>query len=531
MRTRFPPEPSGHLHLGHAKALHLSHALARENGGSFHLRFDDTNPETERSEHVEGIKRDVRWLGADWDGGALFASDHFERLHALALRLIRAGKAYVDDLPAHEISRLRGTLERGGEDSPFRGRPVRENLDLFARMGAGEFPDGSRCLRAKIDMKAPNVTMRDPVLYRIRSAPHHRTGTRWRIYPTYDFTHPLSDSIEGITHSLCTLEFEDHRPLYDWLCRTLDVHHPRQIEFARLNLDHTVMGKRHLARLVDGGLVGGWDDPRLPTIAGMRRRGYTPSSIRAFCERVGVTKKETSIGPAALEACVREELDASAPRRLAVLDPVRVTVEDWEGDDVDIEVPNHPLDPSLGTRTVTFGRELFIERADFAEDPPKGYRRLAPGRGVRLKYAFILEHAGHSKDADGRVTGISCRLVRGSLGGRVPEGAAKPKGIVGWVHAGRAADAEVRLYGPLLSVPRARADSLEDDLAPDSLRVARAKVEPRLAGAAVGEAFQFERQGYFRVDEDSREGRPVLNRTVELKDPWARRAALASKTL
>ena len=518
--TRFPPEPNGFLHIGHAKAICLSYALAQENGGSFHLRFDDTNPEKESEEYVEAIKRDVSWLGADWGENLFFASDYFGRLYDLAVELIKRQKAYVDDLSAGDIRRYRGTLTEPGKNSPYRDRTVQENLDLFARMRQGAFNDGEKSLRAKIGMASPNINMRDPVVYRIRHARHHRTGDRWCIYPTYDFTHPLSDSIERITHSLCTLEFEDHRPFYDWICQSLGVHHPRQIEFARLNLDYTVMSKRHLARLVEGGTVAGWDDPRLPSVAGMRRRGYTPESVREFCAKIGVTKKDSSISVATLEACVREQLEPSSRRRFGVLDPLEVKVVNWEGGDRQIEVADHPGNPSMGSRTIGFGKTLYIEREDFAENPEKKYFRLAPGRIVRLKYAYILEYVGHSTDEEGRVTRIECTYVEGSLGGVVPEGIKKPKGIIHWVSAHGCVEAEVRLYDRLLKVAKTEGGDLEDCLNDESLRLVDAKVEASLSDVRPGDTFQFERKGYFCVDEDSRRERIVFNRTVTLKDAW-----------
>ena len=521
--TRFPPEPNGHLHLGHAKALLLSYAVAQEFGGIFHLRFDDTNPEKDAQEFVESIEEDVAWMGISWDG-LFFASDYFGQLHDYAVELIKKGLAFVDDLSPGEISRHRGSLVEGGQNSPFRGRSVEENLDLFGKMRRGEFEEGQCCLRAKIDMSAPNINMRDPVLYRIRHGDHYRTGKSWCVYPTYDFTHPLSDSLEGITHSLCSLEFEDHRPLYDWLCRSLGVHHPRQMEFARLNLDYTLMGKRHLRELVEGGgPMAGWDDPRLPTLKGLRRRGYTPEAIGDFSFAVGVTKKESVISLSTLEHHGRKDLDRRCERRFVILRPLKVVLVNWdEEEDLKLQVPNHPKDESLGRRTVSFGPHLYIEREDFEVDPPKKYFRLAPGRSVRLKYAYILEYVGHREDGEGRVVEVQCTYRKDSLGGVTPPGMKRPKGIIGWVEAGRALEVEVRLYDRLLKRPRPTGQRMEDNLNPHSLEILTALAEEGVKGARVGEQFQFERQGYFRVDEETGPGSLVFNRTVSLKDTWAK---------
>ena len=517
---RFPPEPNGHLHLGHAKAVCLNYTLAQRHKGGFHLRFDDTNPEKESDEFVESIKRDVRWLGADWGESLFFASDYFDQLYEYAVQLIKKGKAFVDDLSAEEIRKFRGDLKGGGQNSPHRERSIDENLKLFTEMKEGKFKNGEKCLRAKIDMNSPNINMRDPVIYRIRHASHHRTGTKWCIYPTYDFTHPLSDSIERITHSLCTLEFEDHRPLYDWPCKELEIHHPRQIEFARLNLDYTVMSKRLLARLIEEKFVTGWDDPRLPTLSGMRRRGYSPESIRNFCEQIGVTKKESVISIKTLESCIREELNKEAGRRFAVVNPLKVTVVNWEGEDKAIEVPNHPLDPDQGKRPIMFGRHLYMEREDFAQTPPPKYFRLAPGKNIRFKYAYILEYEDHTTNEQGETVEVKCRYHPDSLGGVVPEGIKKPKAIVNWLSASDSVDMSLRLYDRLLNVPSVRGEDIKEWLNPSSLTVCKSKGEASLGKAQTGEVFQFERQGYFRVDEDSQKEALVFNRTVTLKDSW-----------
>ena len=527
--TRFPPEPNGHLHIGHAKSICLNFGVALENDGRCNLRFDDTNPTRENADYVESIKRDVAWLGFDWGARAYYASDYFEQLYDYAVHLIRAGKAYVCSLSAEQIRAYRGTLTEPGRDSPYRNRTVEENLDLFTRMRAGEFAEGSHVLRARIDMAAPNVTMRDPTLYRILKAPHHRTGDRWCIYPMYDFTHCLSDAIEGVTHSLCTLEFEDHRPLYDWVLDRLPVPcRPQQIEFARLNLTHTLLSKRKLLQLVSEGHVSGWDDPRMPTLAGLRRRGYTPGSIRTFCARIGLAKRNSTVDFAMLEHCVREELNRSAPRVMAVLRPLRVVIDNYpEGRTEWIEAVNNPEDASAGTRPLPFSRVLYIEREDFREDPPRKFFRLAPGREVRLRYAYIVECVGVVKDVSGHVTEIHCRYDPETRSGG-PAAQRKVKATIHWVSAEHALTAQVRLYDHLFVEPDP--DTVEEDkpftdsLNPRSLEVLNdCKVEPGLADAAPGSRVQFERQGYFCVDTgDAAPGRPVFNRTVGLRDTWAR---------
>ncbi|MBI1733001.1 MAG: glutamine--tRNA ligase/YqeY domain fusion protein [Gammaproteobacteria bacterium] len=528
VHTRFPPEPNGYLHIGHAKSICLNFGLAADFGGLCNLRFDDTNPETEDVEYVESIQNDVRWLGFDWQERLFFASDYFERLHDYAVELIRRGKAYVDSLNAEEIRTLRGSLTEPGKESPHRNRSVEENLDLFARMRAGEFPDGAHVLRARIDMAAPNVNLRDPVIYRIRRATHHRTGDKWCIYPMYDFTHGLSDAIEHITHSICTLEFEDHRPLYDWFLDNLTTpSRPRQYEFARLNLDYTVLSKRRLIALVEGGHVTGWDDPRMPTLAGIRRRGYTPEAIRDFCERIGVTKNDTCIDFAVLENSVREHLGHVAPRVMAVLDPVKVVIENYPAGQLEqLPAANHPQRPELGSRAVPFAREIFIEREDFMEDPPKGFHRLVPGREVRLRYAYFIKCIGVVKDpASGAITELRCAYDPATRGGDAPDGR-KVKGTLHWVAAPAALDAEVRLYDRLFRVPdpdAAGGDWL-GHLNPESAKVfTGCKLEPALRAAAAGSRYQFERLGYFCADAaDSRPGAPVFNRTATLKDSWAK---------
>ena len=529
VHTRFPPEPNGYLHIGHAKSICLNFGLAREFGGLCNLRFDDTNPTKEEVEYVDSIKEDVRWLGFDWDDRLFYASDYFEPLHAYAVQLIRNGKAYVDSLSPAEIREHRGTLTEPGKESPFRDRSVEENLDLFERMRKGEFKEGEHVLRAKIDMASPNLNLRDPVVYRIMRASHHRTGDEWCIYPMYDFAHGLSDSLEGITHSICTLEFEDHRPLYDWFLEQLGVFHPQQIEFARLNLSYTVMSKRKLLELVRGGYVSGWDDPRMPTISGLRRRGYTPASIRSFCERIGVAKKASTVDLSLLEYSVREDLNRTAPRVMAVLKPLKVVIENYPEDRVEeLEAVNNPEDPSMGTRPVPFSRELYIERDDFREDPPRKFFRLAPGREVRLRYAYFITCREVVKDgATGEVTELRCTYDPETRGGDAPDGR-KVKGTIHWVSARHAVECEVRLYDRLFNRPNP-ADLPEGEdftslLNPDSLEVLRAcPVEPGLADAVPGHRCQFERLGYFCVDtRDSGPGRPVFNRTVPLRDSWAK---------
>ncbi len=519
--TRFPPEPNGYLHIGHAKSICLNFGLAREHpGGICHLRFDDTNPSTESTEYAEAIKADVRWLGFDWGDRLFHASDYFEQLYGFAVELITRGKAYVDSLSADEIRAYRGTFTEPGRDSPYRERPVEENLDLLRRMRAGEFPDGAHVLRAKIDMRSPNVNLRDPTLYRIRRMPHYRTGNDWCIYPTYDFAHPLSDSIEGITHSICTLEFEDHRPLYDWLLDELKLPcHPRQIEFARLNLSHTVMSKRKLLELVETGQVSGWDDPRLPTLQGLRRRGYTPEAIRTFCEHIGVAKREAVVEMALLEHFIREDLNRRAPRVMGVLKPLRVVLENYpEGRVEELDAVNNPEDPAMGTRKVPFSRTLYIERDDFREDPPQQFFRLAPGREVRLRYAYIIRCVGVVKDErSGEVAELRCTYDPDTKSGG--SGAErKVKATLHWVSAAHALEARVRLYDHLL------AESDPSSLNPHSLvTLDGCRVEASLVGASPGARYQFERQGYFCVDlVDSSERMLVFNRTVPLRDTWAK---------
>jgi glutaminyl-tRNA synthetase len=529
--TRFPPEPNGYLHIGHAKSICLNFGVAQEFGGYCNLRFDDTNPEKEDIEYVESIVRDVRWLGFDWDDRLFFAADYFEQMYQYAEQLIGLGKAYVDDLTADEIRAHRGTLTEPGRESPYRHRSADENLDLFRRMRAGEFPDGSRVLRAKIDMASPNINMRDPVIYRIRRASHYRTGDAWCVYPMYTYAHPLEDAIEGITHSLCTLEFEDQRPFYDWVVNTLDLpHKPRQIEFARLNLNYTVMSKRKLLRLVQEGRVTGWDDPRMPTIAGLRRRGYTPESIREFCDRIGLAKKENVIDVALLEHCVREDLNRRAPRFMAVLRPLKVIIENCpEGQVEHLEAVNNPEDPSAGTRDVPFSRELYIERDDFMEVPAKKFHRLSPGNEVRLRYGYIVKCTGVVKDAAGQVAEVRCTYDPATRSGSA--GAERRvKGTIHWVSAAHAVDGEVRLYDRLFThespeeVPEG--EDFLVNLNPNSLEVlSPAKLEPALASAQAGARVQFERLGYFSLDSDSRPGAPVWNRIVGLRDTWAKIAA------
>jgi glutaminyl-tRNA synthetase len=524
--TRFPPEPNGYLHIGHAKSICLNFGVAVEFGGTCNLRFDDTNPVKEDIEYVESIEADVRWLGFSWDDRLYYASDYFEQLYGYAVRLIERGKAYVDSLTADEMREYRGTLTQPGRESPYRRRSVEENLDMFARMRAGEFEDGAHVLRAKIDMTSPNINMRDPVLYRIRRAHHHRTGDTWCIYPMYDFAHPPSDAIERITHSLCTLEFEDHRPLYDWLIENLPVPaRPQQIEFARLSLTYTITSKRRLLELVENGHVEAWDDPRMPTIVGMRRRGYTPEAIRTFCDRIGVAKRENIVDVALLEHAVREDLNRRAPRVMGVLCPLRVVIENYPEDRTEqFEVVNNPEDPGAGTRTVPFSRVLFIEREDFREDPPKKYFRLAPGREVRLRGAYFVTCTGVVKDpATGQVIELRCTYDPATQGGDAPDGR-KVKATLHWVSAAHALDAEARLYDRLFTaeIPGANGDCVAD-LNPTSLEVLPAcKLEPSVAGAPPGTRYQFERLGYFCVDPDSRPDRLVFNRTVTLKDTWAR---------
>jgi glutaminyl-tRNA synthetase len=526
--TRFPPEPNGYLHIGHAKSICLNFGIAAEYGGICNLRFDDTNPVKEEVEYVESIEEDVRWLGFDWQERLYFASDYFEDFYLYAVKLIEKGKAYVDSLGADELREYRGTLTEGGRESPYRTRSVEENLDLFRRMRAGEFEEGAHVLRAKIDMASGNVNLRDPTLYRIRKASHHRTGDAWVIYPMYDYAHPLSDAIEKITHSLCTLEYEDHRPLYDWVVDEAEApFRPRQIEFARLKLSYTVLSKRKLLRLVKEGFVNGWDDPRMPTLSGMRRRGYTPSAIRTFCDRIGLAKRDSLVDVAQLEHAVREDLNRRAPRVLAVLEPLRVVIENYpEGRSEEVEAVNNPEDESAGTRRVPFSRVLYIEREDFREDPPKKFYRLGPGREVRLRYAYFITCQSVVKDEKGNVVELRCTYDPETRGGSAPDGR-KVKATIHWVSADDARDAEVRLYDRLFT--REDPDDVADgedftsSINPDCLKVVLgAKVEPSLADARPGGFYQFERQGYFVVDSDSIPGMLVFNRTVSLKDAWAR---------
>ncbi|RMD93029.1 MAG: glutamine--tRNA ligase/YqeY domain fusion protein [Calditrichaeota bacterium] len=525
--TRFPPEPNGYLHIGHAKSICINFGLAEEFGGHCNLRFDDTNPTKEEQEYVDAIKEDVRWLGFDWGDREYYASDYFDQLYEFAIQLIKDGKAYVDHLSPEEIRQYRGTLTEPGKESPYRNRTVEENLELFERMRKGGFKEGECVLRAKIDMASPNLNMRDPVMYRILHVPHHRTGDKWCIYPTYDWAHGQSDSIEGITHSICTLEFEDHRPLYDWFLDQLKIHHPKQIEFARLNLAYTVLSKRRLQELVEGGYVNGWDDPRMPTISGLRRRGYTPESIRDFCEKIGVAKKESLVDMALLEHCVRDDLNKKAPRVMAVLNPLKVVITNYPEEQVEeMEAINNPEDPNMGTRKVPFSRILYIEKDDFREQPPPKYFRLAPGQEVRLRYAYYIKCEKVIKDEKtGEILEIHCTYDPATRGGWSPDGR-KVKGTIHWVSAAHAIEAEVRLYDRLFTVPDPTANKEIDYksyLNPNSLVILKnCKLEPGLASAKVGDRFQFERQGYFCVDPDSRDGHLVFNRTVPLKDTWAK---------
>lgn len=526
--TRFPPEPNGYLHIGHAKSICLNFGIAEEFNGLCNLRFDDTNPTKEEVEYVESIKEDVRWLGFDWDDRLYYASDYFEQLYRCAEQLIKDGKAHVDDLSAEEIRECRGTLTEPGKESPYRNRSVEENFDLFKRMRVGEFPDGSRVLRAKIDMASGNINMRDPVIYRILHAEHHRTGSKWCIYPMYDFAHCISDSVERITHSLCTLEFEDHRPLYDWFLNELNLYHPQQIEFARLNLSNTVLSKRKLIELVSAGHVNGWDDPRMPTIAGLRRRGYTPEAIRNFCERIGVAKRDSVVDMALLEYCIREDLNKKAPRVMAVLRPLRVVIVNYPEDKVEeLDAINNPEDLNMGTRKVPFSRVLYIERDDFREDPPKQFFRLSPGREVRLRYAYYIKCVEVVKDdKTGKIIELRCTYDPQTRGGDSPD-RRKVKATLHWVSAAHAIEAEARLYDYLLL--KADSDEAEEgrdfksNINPKSMEVLEScLVEPCLAKAKHGDRYQFERQGYFCVDPDSTRDKLVFNRTVTLKDTWAK---------
>ena len=528
VNTRFPPEPNGYLHIGHAKAICLNYSIARDSeGGLFNLRFDDTNPTKEEEEYVDSIIEDVRWLGADWGDRLYYASDYFEQMYEYAVQLVKAGKAYVCDLTAEETREHRGTLTKPGKDSPYRSRSVEENLDLFERMRAGEFPDGSRTLRAKIDMASSNFNLRDPVMYRILHASHHRSGDQWCLYPMYDWAHGIEDSIERITHSICTLEFENHRPLYDWFLEELGVYRPRQIEFARLNLTYTVMSKRKLLRLVQEGHVSGWDDPRMPTVSGLRRRGYTPEAIRSFCERIGVAKYNSTVDIALLENCVRDDLNKRSPRVMAVLRPLRVVIDNYpEGESEELEAVNNPEDPGLGTRKVPFSRVLYLEQEDFLEDPPKKFFRLAPGREVRLRYAYFVKCVDVVKDENGAVVEVHCTYDPETRGGDAPDGR-KVKATLHWVSAEHAVEAEVRMYDSLFT--KENPEDVEEgqdftaNLNPSSLEaLTSCPVEPSLAGAAPGSRYQFERLGYFCVDKDSSHEKLILNRTVSLKDPWAK---------
>jgi glutaminyl-tRNA synthetase len=534
IRTRFPPEPNGYLHLGHAKSICLNFGMALEFGGACHMRFDDTNPTREEKEYVEAILDAVRWLGFDWGPHQYFASDYFSQMHQCAVALIERGHAYVDSQSPEEMRQNRGTLTEPGRDSPYRSRSVEENLDLFARMKAGEFPDGAHVLRAKIDMASPNINLRDPPIYRIRHAHHHNTGDAWCIYPMYTFAHPIEDALENITHSLCTLEFEDQRPFYDWLLQRLAEAGcfaeplPQQYEFARLNLNYTVLSKRKLMQLVDEGHVDGWDDPRMPTLAGARRRGFTPQAIRAFTDQIGVSKSDSWIDMGVLENCVRDHLNEAAPRRIGVLDPVKLVIDNYpDGQAEDCEAPNHPQKPELGTRQLPFGRELWIERDDFMVEPTKGYFRLYPGNRVRLRYGYVVECTGFDQDADGRVTTVHCDYFPDSRSGSAGADQYKVKGNVHWVAVNAAHACEVRLYDRLFTVPNPGAGDRDFllDINPDAKRVVQAQVEPALKDAQPGEYFQFERHGYFVADAvDSKHGAPVFNRTVTLRDSWAKAA-------
>jgi glutaminyl-tRNA synthetase len=522
VRTRFPPEPNGYLHIGHAKAMGIDFEIAREFGGTCNLRFDDTNPTKEEQEYVDAIIEDVRWLGYQWDG-LYFASDYFEQLYEFAVKLIKKGKAYVCDLSPEELREYRGTLTQPGRESPWRNRSVEENLDLFARMRAGEFPEGSRTLRAKIDMASGNLNLRDPVMYRIIRTPHHRTGGRWCIYPTYDFAHGQCDSIEGVTHSLCSLEYEDHRPLYEWFLRELEIFPSRQIEFARLNLSYTVLSKRKLLRLVQEGHVRGWDDPRMPTLRGLRRRGYTPSAIRDFCARIGVAKANSIVDIAMLEHSLRDELNKTAPRVMAVLRPLHVIIENYPESQTEwLEAINNPEDPSAGTRLVPFSRELYIEQDDFMENPAPKFYRLSPSREVRLRYGYFIRCNEVVKDAQGQVVALRCTYDPETRGGSAPDGR-KVKATIHWVSAAHALPIEVRLYDHLFTRPDP--DDAEDFLSvlnPHSLEVVNAFIEPSVAGSPTGKHYQFERLGYFVVDPDSTSERLVFNRSVTLKDEWVK---------
>ncbi len=528
--TRFPPEPNGYLHIGHAKSICLNFGIAEEYPRArCHLRFDDTNPSKEEQEYVDSIMENVKWLGFDWQKHLYFSSDYFDQLYEFAVELINLGKAYVCDLSPEDIRRYRGTLTEPGKDSPYRDRSPEENLDLFQRMKGGDFPDGSKVLRARIDMASGNINMRDPVIYRILRATHHRTGDKWCIYPMYDYTHCLSDAIESITHSLCTLEFEDHRPLYDWVLDTLQTEkHPRQIEFARLNLSYTIVSKRKLLKLVEGGHVDGWDDPRMPSLSGIRRRGYTPAAIRSFCDKIGIAKKDSVVDMALLEHCIRDDLNEKAPRVMGVLRPLKVIIDNYPEDQVEeMKALNHPQNPEMGTRKVPFCREIYIESTDFMEEAPNKFRRLAPNREVRLRYAYFIKLAGVVKDENGEVTEVHCTYDPESRGGNSPDGR-KVKGTIHWVSARHALDAEVRLYDRLFTVEAPEADKDKEFLEhinPDSLEILKdCKLEPSLANINPEENYQFERTGYFCLDTKASDyNKPVFNRTVTLRDSWARK--------
>ena len=529
--TRFPPEPNGYLHIGHAKSIVLNFGIADDYNGTCNLRFDDTNPHKEDVEFVESIQEDVKWLGFQWAGQPYYASNYFDKLYQLAVELVKSGKAYVCELTAEQTREYRGTLTEPGKESPYRNRSVEENLDQFERMKNGEFEDGAKVLRAKIDMGSANMNMRDPTLYRIRHGViHHQTGEAWCIYPMYDYTHPISDALEGITHSLCTLEFEDHRPLYDWVLDNISLEcHPQQIEFSRLNLEYAVMSKRKLTQLVAEGYVEGWDDPRMPTIAGIRRRGYTPAAIREFCQRIGITKSEGTVEMELLENTVREDLNIHAPRRMGVLEPLKIIITNYpEGQVEELVSPNHPQNESMGTRTIPFCNELYIEQEDFREEANKKYKRLIKGRAVRLRNAYIIQCDEVVKDAHGEVIELHCSYVPDSIG-QTPEGAPKPRGVIHWVSAQHAVSAEVRLYDRLFGHPTPDAAASKegkvftDYLNPDSLRtLTQCLLEPALAVANPGQTFQFERQGYFCADIDHAHGKPIFNRTVTLRDTWAK---------
>ncbi len=524
VHTRFPPEPNGYLHIGHAKSICLNFGTAKDYKGLCNLRFDDTNPTKEDVEYVESIQEDIRWLGFDWENRLYYASDYFERLYEYAIILIKKGKAYVDDLNADEIRQHRGTLTEPGKDSPYRNRSVEESLDLFERMRKGEFPDGSKTLRAKVDMSSPNINMRDPVMYRILHATHHRTADKWCIYPMYDWAHGQSDSIEGITHSICTLEFEDHRPLYNWFVEQLEIFHPRQIEFARLNLTYTVMSKRRLLQLVQEGHVEGWNDPRMPSISGLRRRGYTPESIRLFADRIGVSKADSVIDVSVLEDCLRADLNKRAQRVMAVLHPVKLVIENYpDGQVEELEAVNNPEDESMGTRKIPFSKVLYIEQDDFREDPPKKYFRLSPGAEVRLRYAYIIKCTGVVKDPKtGAITELKCTYDPDTKSGS-PASQRKVKGTIHWVSAQHAVEAEARVYDRLFNVPDPSGEKWKESINPNSLEVVKGcKLEPGLASAKPQDRFQFERLGYYCVDDDSTEGNLVFNRTVTLRDTWAK---------